>query len=151
MDVNEIKSDFQFVGNRINEFSLKTENSTPGKLEVKYDIDYNINNIDEKDDVLVGTLDFFVNIQGKTADGSVPLSIKLIMEGGFVANKEKINKDLFTSLIEQNGLVALSQISRSYIISATSLSGITPAIKLPMINIFSLIKLKKKEITINKA
>lgn len=67
------------------------------------------------------------------------------MKSGFTAINEKIDINVFKDMIEKNGLVALSQISRSYLISATSLSGISPAIKLPMINVFSLIK-KKKEI-----
>jgi hypothetical protein len=145
MNVNEIKSDFQFLGNRIVEFSIKTENSTPGKLEIEYDIDYNINQIIEKEEMLIGTLDFIAKIQGKTNEGAVPLLIQLVMEGGFAANKEKVSNDQFGKLLEQNGLVALSQISRSYIVSATSLSGISPSIKLPMINIFSLIEKKKEK------
>lgn len=146
MDTNKIKSDFQFIGNRIVEFTIKTENSTPGKLEVKYDVDYSINNIVEKDDVRIGKLDFFVAIEGKTTDGNIPLSIRLVMEGGFIANKEKVSKELFVDLVEKNGLIVLSQISRSYIIGATSLSGISPAIKLPMINVFSLIEKKKQNV-----
>ena len=145
MDINDIKSDFQFIGNRIVEFSITTKNSNPGKLEVTYDIDYNVNNINEKDKMLIGTLDFFIKIKGKSIDGSVPLSINLIMEGGFIANKDKINTELFKDMIEKNGLIVLSQISRSYIIGVTSLSGISPAIKIPMINVFSLIKKKKSE------
>lgn len=149
MNVKEVSSDFQFLGNRIVEFAIKTENSTPGKLEMNADIDYNINDIDEKDEVLTGTLDFIVNIQGKSNDGSTPLSIKLIMEGGFIASKEKIDINVFKDMIEKNGLIALSQISRSYLISATSLSGISPAIKLPMINVFSLIKKKKEKTSVS--
>lgn len=144
MNINEIKSDFQFLGNRIVEFFIKTENSNPGKLEIRSNIDYNINNIIEKDEMFVGTLDFIVDISGETTDGSKPLLIKLVMEGGFIASKEKISIDIFSDMIEKNGLVALSQISRAYLISATSLSGISPAIKLPMINVFSLIEKKKR-------
>ncbi len=48
-------------------------------------------------------------------------------------------------MVEMNGLITLSQISRSYFISATALSGISPAIKLPMVNAFSLIKNKRKD------
>lgn len=144
MNVNEISSDFQFLGNRVVEFLIKTDDAIPSKLHIDTDIDYNINSISEKEDMLVGTLDFLVNIAGNAADGSVSLSIKLVMEGCFIAKKEKIDIETFKELIEKNGLIALSQISRSFLISATSLSGISPAIKLPMINVLSLIKKKKK-------
>lgn len=145
MDVNSVKSDFQFLGNRIVEFSIKTQNVNPGKINLESDIDYNITDIMEKDEKFVGRLDFIINIEGKT-DDETPLSIKLIMEGCFIADKETIGIETFKDMIEKNGLIALSQISRAYIISATSLSGISPAIKLPMINVFSLIKNKNRQI-----
>jgi len=68
------------------------------------------------------------------------------MKGCFMANNEALNINIFKDMVEKNGLVALSQIARSYLISATALSGINPAIKLPMINVFSLIERKSKKL-----
>jgi hypothetical protein len=48
-------------------------------------------------------------------------------------------------MLELNGLTTLSQLSRAYILSVTALSGITPPVKLPMINIFKLRQQKKEK------
>ncbi|WP_231968927.1 hypothetical protein [Thermoanaerobacterium sp. RBIITD] len=52
-------------------------------------------------------------------------------------------------MIELNGLTTLSQLSRTYILTVTSLSGINPPVKLPMVNIFKLIQ-QKKDNEVNK-
>ncbi|MBU3210046.1 preprotein translocase subunit SecB [Clostridium algidicarnis] len=143
MNVNEISSKFQFLGNRIVEFSIKTDNSSPGRLHINTDIDYNVKSIKEKEDLYLGFLELIINIQGVATNDTYPLIVNLVIEGCFTANKEDLDMNTFKDMVEKNGLVALSQIARSYLISATSLSGINPPIKLPMINVFSLIKKKK--------
>ena len=45
MDVNEVSSEFQFSGDRIVEFLIKTDGSNPGKLHVDTGVDYNIKKI----------------------------------------------------------------------------------------------------------
>jgi len=62
MNVNEISSDFQFLGNRIVEFLIKTDNSNQGKLYIDSDIDYEIKNIEEKEGHYLGFLDLIVKI-----------------------------------------------------------------------------------------
>lgn len=47
-------------------------------------------------------------------------------------------------MLELNGVVALSQLTRSYVLSATALAGINPPVRLPMINIYQLKKLKEE-------
>lgn len=46
-------------------------------------------------------------------------------------------------MLELNGLTTLSQLSRAYILTVTSLSVINPPVKLPMVNIFKLMQQKK--------
>jgi hypothetical protein len=145
MNINEVSSDFQFLGNRIVEFLIKTDNSNPGKLHIDTEIDYNIKNIEEKEGCYIGFIDLIVKIKGLSHKDTTPLIVNLIMEGCFMSNKETLDINVFKDMVEKNGLVALSQIARAYLISATSLSGINPAIKLPMINVFSLIKKKRSQ------
>ena len=47
-------------------------------------------------------------------------------------------------MLELNGVATLSQLCRAYILSISALSGISPTIKLPMINVLSLRKKKNK-------
>lgn len=78
------------------------------------------------------------------------LKIDLTMEGAFIGNIQKLKKEEFINMLELNGLTALSQLSRAYILSVTALSGITPPVKLPMINVFKLIQQKKEREINNK-
>ena len=73
------------------------------------------------------------------------IKIDLTMEGAFIGNIQKLKKEDFANMLELNGLTTLSQLSRAYILSVTALSGITPPVKLPMINIFKLRQQKKKK------
>ncbi|WP_223814627.1 hypothetical protein [Thermoanaerobacterium thermosaccharolyticum] len=71
------------------------------------------------------------------------LKINLTMEGVFVGNTQKLKQEDFLDMLELNGLTTLSQLSRAYILTVTSLSGINPPVKLPMVNIFKLMQQKK--------
>lgn len=48
-------------------------------------------------------------------------------------------------MLELNGVVTLSQLARAYVLSVTSLSGINPPVKLPMINVLALRDKKKNK------
>jgi hypothetical protein len=61
-----------------------------------------------------------------------------------------LKQEDFLGTIELNGLTTLSQLSRTYILTVTSLSGINPPVKLPMVNIFKLIQQKKDNETNKK-
>ena len=75
---------------------------------------------------------------------TILFKVDLKMEGLFLGNPEKLTIDNFKDMVELNGVATLSQLSRSYIMSVSALSGITPVIKVPMINIFSLREKKNK-------
>ena len=66
------------------------------------------------------------------------------MEGAFACVTQADNMNKFEEMLEINGLVTLSQISRAYILSATSQAGIPP-VKMPMINVIKLREKKRKE------
>jgi len=65
------------------------------------------------------------------------------MEGAF--KSESLDEAMFKQMVELNGLVTLSQMSRSYIQSVTAQSGINPPVKMPLIDINRLIELKNKD------
>jgi preprotein translocase subunit SecB len=74
----------------------------------------------------------------------IPLRISLIMEGIFEANPQRLNKEQFAVILKINGAATLSHLSRAFIMSVTSLSGLNPPINLPMININQLKKYMEK-------
>ena len=83
-------------------------------------------------------------VKGKAKAGkSLLFSISLAMEGAFVGNPELLSIDKFKDMLELNGVITLSQISRSFLISVTSQSGINPPVRLPMINVFALREQKR--------
>ena len=51
----------------------------------------------------------------------------------------------FRQMLELNGVVTLSQISRSFILSVTSQSGINPPVRIPMVNVLALKEKKQSE------
>lgn len=61
-----------------------------------------------------------------------------------MGNKNSLKREDFMKMLELNGVVALSQFTRSYVLSATALAGINPPVRLPMINIYQLKKLKEE-------
>lgn len=140
---NQVIADFQFVGNRVCKFEFETKdiNASESKAKLSFDFDYNILNIEEHDDRYVGYIEFIVIIKAKIKNLNL-FKLNLIMEGAFTGNINKLDEEQFREMLELNGLTTLSQLSRAYILSVTSLSGISPSIKLPMINVIALIKQK---------
>lgn len=54
-----------------------------------------------------------------------------------------IDLNKFLTMIDMNGLVALSQIARATLLSITSQSGIQPGLMMPMLNINELKKQRR--------
>lgn len=67
------------------------------------------------------------------------------MDGLFLGNPKRLSKENFMDMLELNGVVTLSQLARAYVLSVTSLSGINPPVKLPMINVVALREKKKSK------
>ena len=151
MNTEKVLADFQFAGNRICKYSIETKNidTNGNSTKTDYNIDYNILDITQDDDKIIGIIEFTVDIKAKV-NNSLLFKIALKIEGIFLGNPNKLDKEKFTSMLELNGTATLSQIARSYILANTALSGLNPPIKLPMINIHSLKKLKNKEINDKK-
>lgn len=140
-----IIADLQFIASKVSKFSLDTKeiDVKPAKANVSFDYDYNIIKIEELNDKYVGLIEFTVQVKAKVKN-AVLFKINLIMEGAFAQNRNTLSMEDFKDMLKVNGITMLSQLSRAYIISVSSLSGINPPVKLPMINVYSLIK-KKEE------
>lgn len=144
----QILADFQFLGNRVANFKLETKitDLKNSKIVLYPEFDYNIIKYDSTDSLHFGIIEFSVKIKAKSGNTNI-FKIDLIMEGVFEGIIAKLSKDKFIEMLELNGIVTLSQISRAYLVSVTSQSGINPPVKLPMINVIAL--REKKHTNIN--
>ena len=140
----EILADFQFAGNRVSSFSIETKDiqSKGAKANISFDFDYNIKAFEESEERYIGELEFVVSVRAKVKS-VILFKIDLRMDGLFLGNPKKLSKENYMDLLELNGVVTLSQLARAYVLSVTSLSGINPPLKLPMINVAALRDKKK--------
>lgn len=146
MNTDKIKADFQFLNSQVTKFSINNNmiNLKGKTVHIDCDMDYDIGDCREVENGFWGTLYFIVKLSAKIKDKDDEVfDIYLKIKGNFAGSKNT-SIDHFKNMLEINGTATLSQISRAYITSVTSLSGIIP-INLPMINIYSLKKRKEKE------
>ena len=146
MDTKKVLADFQMLTNRVSKLDLDglSLNRPDFKLTMEYDIDYNIIAVEKNDDQWVGLEEVYVCIKVNSDTENI-FHINLTMEGIFIGDSNKIEKDKFIERLELNGLATLCHLSRAYLISVSSLSGINPPFRLPMINVHSLVKMKKEK------
>lgn len=144
MNTNRVSADFQFMGSRVSRLLLETRIlEEKGHAALSYDIDYD-HEIEELNDKYIGVLRLKINCKARVKN-KVLFKIDLEMEGAFVANSEKIDRDRFVEMLEMNGMVTLLNISRAYIVSISAQSGINPPVRLPMINLHKLREERKKQ------
>lgn len=141
MNTEKIIADFQFLDNKVIQFNMKNNllNTKNKKIKIDYDMDYEIISCNELEDKYLGVINFSVELNGKIEDEEI-FEIDLIMSGKFVGYKN-LSIDRFEDMLKVNGTATLSQISRAYLISISSLSGMVP-INLPMVNVHAMKKYK---------
>ena len=140
----EVLAEFQFLGNRVTKFNLDTRmiNVIELRAVISYEFDNNVKDVRELENKLVGIIEFMVKAKS-TLKKKKFFNIDLVMEGAFACETQTDTEEMFQEMLEINGLVTLSQISRAYILSVTSQSGIPP-VKMPMINVIKLREEKKE-------
>ncbi len=146
MKDKDVTSDFIFFGNRVKTFNLETRqvNKKDQHATLSFDFDYRVNDVRRKGEKALGIIEFIVKARA-TIKRRILFKVELVMEGAFGCESEQLSDERFLELLEINGLITLSQISRAYIISVTSQSGINPPLKMPMINIIKLREMKKDQ------
>jgi preprotein translocase subunit SecB len=149
MKSSEVVSDLVFIGNRVITFNLSTNmfDIKAQPVNIAFDFDYNIKDLKSEAGNAFGLIDYVVKVKASVKK-KVLFKIELVMEGAF-QSKTLAEKD-FKEMVEVNGLITLSHISRAYIISATAQSGINPPVRVPMVNIHKMIEAKKQTAAPNK-
>ena len=140
----EVIAEFQFLGNRVTKFNFDNRliKANEQRADIAYEFDYNVKAVQELDNKLLGIIEFMVKIKSMIKK-KIFFNIDLVMEGAFACDTQADTADMFQEMLEVNGLVTLSQISRAYILSVTSQSGIPP-VKMPMLNVIKLRERKKE-------
>jgi len=145
IEANKIVASFQMIASRVVRFELETKevNNDNEKVNVRNSFDYEVVRIEEHEDHYYGVVQFKTDSVAKIGRKTL-FKIFVVYEGKFVGNKSFLKQEDFQRMLELNGVVALSQFTRSYVLSVTALAGINPPVRLPMININQLKKLKEE-------
>lgn len=145
IEANKIVASFQMIASRVVRFELETKevNNDNEKVNVRNSFDYEVVRIEEHEDHYYGVVQFKTDFVAKIGRKTL-FKIFVVYEGKFMGNKNILKQEDFQRMLELNGVVALSQFTRSYVLSVTALAGINPPVRLPMININQLKKLKEK-------
>ena len=137
LKINDVYADFQFVEHKANKinFRLPKEKINFDKLE--YKVDYEIVQCDNKKENYFGVIKFLtytIYLESRF--------LEIEIEGAFVGNKRAYDFTIFEQLLKNNGVVTMSQISRTIIMNITSNIGLDKVVTIPMINIIALNKQK---------
>lgn len=145
IDSNKIVASFQMIASRVVKFELETKevNNSKEKVNIKNSFDYEVMKVEEDDKAYYGAVQFKSNFIAKVGKSTL-FKISIVYEGKFLGNKNNLKQEDFEKMLELNGVVALSQFTRSYVLSATALAGINPPVRMPMINIHQLKRLKEE-------
>jgi len=149
LNLKDIKSEFQFVGNQILKLSLKNDfvQLPPQELLSKcvFDVEYEIPPIDilNETDERYGFVDLHLklNILSKKKER---LSLNLSIRGCFT-DSVSTPKETFSEMLGLNGCATLYSIARAQIISITSQAMNGGELILPMVNFFKMKEKKDKE------
>ena len=144
MNINEIVSDFQIVGHRIQALSLENDFAyfDPGdeKLCREVNVTYQLSDpfdFDDDKDSIGGAVTLYIDVS--VYDEEKSATVHLELEGGFSLNGSRDAEQL-RSMLEVNGCAALYSIARGIIAGVTSQMSVngTSTILIPMINTFEL-------------
>ena len=143
MDIEKIKSEFQFIASTITNISVKNNFVVLPEyeeLKLKMDTEYEIKAI-YFDDGINGVLSLKTLAEAKK--GKQKISISITIEGLFTDINE--DKEHFISLLKLNGCATLYSIARAQIIGLSAQSLASGHLILPMVNFFKAKELKDKK------
>lgn len=150
MDVKQIASNFQLIGSRIAELSVKNGFVTLNpSMKTKKDLELNheIISIEHRDEQLVGVIQLHLVVT--LSEGKNKIRIKMKNEGCFVCNSEA-GEERFEQMLLINGITALYGIARAQILSISSQFFAEGNVILPMVNVMEYSKRLNTEKNLTK-
>lgn len=145
-NIENIVSDFQILGTNIKTLNLTNDfiyfQDNNEDIDRKVGINYEILDIHQSHDKLIGTLLFMIdlNITDNSREDHNQIHLSLEIEGGFYSSN--LDQNVFKQMIEINGVASLFSIARSFILSVTSQAIPGSQIVIPMINVTKIKKSK---------
>lgn len=145
-NIENIVSDFQILGTNIKTLNLTNDfiyfQDNNEDIDRKVGINYEILDIHQSHDKLIGTLLFMIDldITDKSREDHNQIHLSLEIEGGFYSSN--LDQNVFKQMIEINGVASLFSIARSFILSVTSQAIPGSQIVIPMINVTKIKKSK---------
>lgn len=147
MNTENIKSNFQFLGNTIADLTLHNEFIAlpTQELSGSFDVQYDIIDIQRSEKEMFGSINLYVACELEESEVEEPrkYKISLTVNGAFTDDKD-INEEDFKKLLSVNGCASLYSIARSIITSITSQSVVSGSVILPMINVFKMVEQPNK-------
>lgn len=146
MDTKTSLSKFQFCGSNIKSLSMSNPFvvlPSDEKVKRKFDVDYDVQRIEESENTLFGLIDLIVAVQIKTEGEK--FNLKLILQGCFSSPPETDQK-AFEEALTLNGATTLYSIARSMILNISSQAfAAGENINLPMVNMIAVKERKDRE------
>jgi preprotein translocase subunit SecB len=145
-NIENIVSDFQILGTNIKTLNLTNDfiyfQDNNEDIDRKVGINYEILDIHQSHDKLIGTLLFMIDldITDKSREDHNQIHLSLEIEGGFYSSN--LDQNVFKQMIGINGVASLFSIARSFILSVTSQAIPGSQIVIPMINVTKIKKSK---------
>lgn len=141
MDINECKSDFEFVGSSIKELTIKNDLINfplEENAEKLCDVEYMIHDISESKTELTGYVNLYVDVLLKLDNKQSKIHLEI--EGCFAKDKSDDSESTITfcKLLSANGCALLYSVARAVLLTTTSQVFNSGSVKLPMINCYKL-------------
>ena len=127
---------FQMIGSRIVSLNVKNDSLSASVINIgkkELDISHQIVSSEIQEDQYVGVIR--LNVSVKIKQGKDRYSLKLVVEGGFWASKESIEKEMFEQMLSLNGIASLYGIARAHICSISAQCFTDVSVILPMIDV----------------
>ena len=146
MELEEIQSEFQLKGCKVEKFELDNDFiALPEQEELKLSVAIKnaISDIDKiQDNILSANLKFDLEVTSKLEQNNKKLYIHILLDSFFIFEGD--DKARFNEMLLLNGNATLYSIARSHIITLSALSCESGQIILPMINFVKLLQKTKQ-------
>ena len=137
MNAKGFVSDFQIVGSRIVDLSIKNDFILMGRTagqKKSLDVSHEIIEVEhaQNEDSLRGVLRLTVAVV--VSEGKEKFRLKMTIEGCFLSNAET-DEEHFRKMLVLNGITALYGIARAQIVAISSQAFVDGSVMLPMVNV----------------
>ena len=139
----QVVSNFRFDDYKVDyiQYKYNPEFDPNEELKIELVLDFKVT---VSADTPKGTVTLIANFFKKTSDKNYPFNLVISITGYFSIDTECVDSEKLKNFIEVNGTTALFPFLRTVVADVTKAANVQPLI-MPLFNIYSLVKEKKKE------